>query len=226
MFVDGPEDKENVLTKELEACHKAGLTTILSREGLPIEGFGHHPNLRFPMQAQLHPLKYIKKLAELIEERGGQIYTRTYAKEIHGGKNAVVTTRDGFTVSCDSIVVATNTPINDLFAIHTKQYAYRTYVLALKYPIGKVEKALYWDTSDPYHYIRTDGDILIVGGEDHKTGQEPRPEQRYQYLEKWIRARFPFVEEVVQRWSGQVMEPMDSLGYLGHNPLDRNNVYD
>lgn len=225
LFIDGPDDKENILTKELEACQKAGLTTILSPEGLPIEGFGHRPNLRFSMQAQLHPLKYIKKLAEIIQERGGQIYTRTYAQEIQGGKKATVTTRDGFTVSCKSIVVATNTPVNDLFAIHTKQYAYRTYVLAFQIPEGKMEKALYWDTSDPYHYIRTDGNVLIVGGEDHKTGQEARPEQRYQHLESWVRARFPFAERVLQRWSGQVMQPMDSLGFLGHNPLDRNNVY-
>ena len=225
LFVDTPEDKENILIKELEACHKAGLTTVLSREGLPIEGFGHHPNLRFPMQAQLHPLKYIKRLAELIEERGGRIFTRTYAKEIRGGKGASVTTRDGFSVRCGSIIVATNTPINDLVAIHTKQYAYRTYVLAFKIPEGKMEKALYWDTSDPYHYVRTDVDVLIVGGEDHKTGQEAHPENCYQRLEMWTRARFPFAEHIVQKWSGQVMEPMDSLGFLGRNPMDNNNVF-
>ena len=73
-------------------------------------------------------------------------------------------------------VVATNSPINDRFAIHTKQAPYRTYAMAFTIPRGALSDGLYWDTLDPYHYVRLQPgpgstDYLIVGGADHKTGE-------------------------------------------------------
>ena len=125
--------------------------------------------------------------------------------------------------------MATNTPINDMFAIHTKQAPYRSYVMAFKIPKDSIKKAFYWDTLDPYHYIRVESgklfDLLIVGGEDHKTGQEDNPDLCYEKLEKWVRERFPIAGEIASRWSGQVMEPVDGLAFLGRNPMDEDNVY-
>jgi Rieske Fe-S protein len=82
-----------------------------------------------------------------------------------------------------------------------------------------------WDTAHPYHYVRLvsqdDGsEILIVGGEDHKTGQEDDAEDRYVRLELWARERFPGMGDVQFRWSGQVMEPVDTVAYIGRNPGD------
>ena len=117
------------------------------------------------------------------------------AEEFTDGAPAVVKTREGRKVSAAAVIVATNTPVNDWVKMHTKQAAYRTYVIALKVPQGAVTKALYWDTPDPYHYVRLQGagdaEVLIVGGEDHKTGQEENPEARFARLESWARERFP-----------------------------------
>ncbi len=213
----GNKDTESTLTKEFDACQRIGMKQVVYAKG---------NRLCFPRQVQLHPLKYLRRLAECISEGGGQIYTHSFADKFRGGPDSFVKTRDGFTVRCGSIVVATNTPINDLFAIHTKQYAYRSYVLAFEIPKGKIEKALYWDTEDPYHYVRLESDtILVVGGEDHKTGQESHPEHCYQRLESWVRQRYNFAGKILYRWSGQVMEPMDALGFLGRNPADYDNVY-
>jgi nitrite reductase/ring-hydroxylating ferredoxin subunit len=92
-----------------------------------------------------------------------------------------------------------------------------------------VTRGLYWDTGDPYHYVRLQRengyDVLIVGGEDHKTGQENDGNERFARLEQWTRARFPAALEVEYRWSGQVMEPVDGLAFIGRNPLDEDNVY-
>jgi Rieske Fe-S protein len=141
-------------------------------------------------------------------------------------------TKDGHTVTARHVVVATNTPVNDLVSIHTKQAAYRTYVIGLQIPVGSFTKALYWDTARPYHYLRLTSipvsdktfEILIVGGEDHKTGQAEATD-RYERLEQWARERFPRAGEVAFRWSGQVMETVDGLAFIGRNPNDHRNVY-
>jgi len=88
---------------------------------------------------------------------------------------------------------------------------------------------LYWDTLDPYHYIRlqslAERDILIVGGEDHKTGQADDCADRYARLEQWTHEHFPQAGAIEFRWSGQVMEPADYLAFIGRNPLDSDNVF-
>jgi Rieske Fe-S protein len=142
-------------------------------------------------------------------------------------------------VTARAIVVATNVPFNDLVAIHTKQAPYHTYVVGARMPPGTLTTALYWDTSDPYHYVRIQPmsnadlggdnndpfDLLIVGGEDHKAAQASDSEQRFSALERWMRQRFSAAGEVEFRWSGQVMETQDGLAFIGRNPLDADNVY-
>lgn len=223
------DENEDILEREYEAAHKAGLVDVQRLAFSPFNNIDIGPSLHFPRQMQLHPVKYLSALTNIILEGGGQIFTQSHVTEVHGGDNAFVKTVDNHIVYCSSIVVATNTPINDMFAIHTKQAAYRTYVLGFKILKGSFPDALVWDTLDPYHYIRVehqeDTDILIVGGEDHKTGQDDHPERRYRILEAWARKHISFLGEIAYQWSGQVMEPVDGLAYLGRNPMDEENVY-
>lgn len=231
-----PGESAEILERELAAAQRAGLINTELVKRAPLKQFDTGTALRFPNQAQFHPLKYLTGLAEAITRRGGQICTGTHAAQIEGGDNAVVTTADGRKVTCGAVVVATNTPVNDMVAIHTKQAPYRTYVIALRVPRGAVNKALFWDTPDPYHYVRllsdeaagngSNGqtDLLIVGGEDHKTGQEDKVD-RFGRLLAWARERFPEVGETVYQWSGQVLEPVDGLAFIGRNPLDADNVF-
>jgi glycine/D-amino acid oxidase-like deaminating enzyme len=129
-------------------------------------------------------------------------------------------------VDARAVVVATNTPFIDRLVMHTKQSGYRSYVLAFEVPRDSVPPLLLWDTGDPYYYVRLDGsepqsatDLLIVGGADHKVGQEEDPEERYAQIEAWTRQRYPMAAAVRYRWSGQVMEPADGVAFLGRNPL-------
>jgi len=175
-------------------------------------------------------LKYLTGLAGAIKRDGGRIYTGTHASKIEGGKAAHVETESGFVVRAGAIVVATNTPVNDLVSIHTKQAPYRTYVVGARVPRGSVPRMLLWDTEDPYHYVRLQSvdegsDVLIVGGEDHKTGQADDFDERFRRLENWTRERFPSVEAFEYQWSGQVMETVDGLAFIGRNPGDADNVY-
>ena len=227
LFVPPGESTEQ-LGEELRAAHRAGLHEVEYVERVPYEAYDFGAALRFPRQGQFHILKYIGGLAEAARRAGATIYTRTHADRIEGGGRARVETSGG-AVEAGAVVVATNTPVNDRVRIHTKQAPYRTYVVGARVPSGSVPTMLLWDTPDPYHYVRlqrADGhDLLIVGGEDHKTGQAFDFDERYRRLEEWARERFPMIELVEYRWSGQVMEPVDGLAYIGRNPLDADNVF-
>jgi glycine/D-amino acid oxidase-like deaminating enzyme/nitrite reductase/ring-hydroxylating ferredoxin subunit len=225
-----PGGSEEVLERELVAARVAGLKGVELVARAPLE-YDTGPCLRFRNQGQFHPMKYLNALAEAIVRRGGKIYTRSPVDQVEGGPDgARVATRAGHTVKADAVVVATDSPINDTFAMHTKQYPYRTYAIAFRVPKGSVQRGLYWDTEDPYHYVRLqrlndEEDYLIVGGEDHKTGQEADPEECFHRLKFWTRKRFGQAQRVEHSWSGQVQEPMDYLGYIGRNPGDHDNVY-
>jgi glycine/D-amino acid oxidase-like deaminating enzyme/nitrite reductase/ring-hydroxylating ferredoxin subunit len=223
-----PGDDPAQLEKELKAAHRAGLTDVSRVERAPIPTFDTGLALRFPRQGQFHVLKYLNAVAEAAKRRGARIFNGTHVDRIEGGKDAHVETSRGV-IKADAIVVATNSPVNDLVAIHTKQAAYRTFVVGARVKSGSVPQVLLWDTPDPYHYVRLQRanghDVLIVGGEDHKTGQANDAEERFHRLQQWTRERFPNVEGFEFQWSGQVMEPVDSLALIGRNPLDSDNVY-
>lgn len=237
LFLD-PTDKMDSLEKEIEATHRAGIlgTEILDRA--PIDSFDTGPCICFPDQAQFQPLKYLSGLAQAIVQKGGQICTGSHVQDI---KSDNIKTADGHFVSAKKIIIATNAPIIDRISkMYDKQIAYRTYAIGARIKKGSVPKALYWDTGDhrsknivkPYHYVRVqepddkDYDLLIVGGEDHETGNADDMDRRYAALESWTRKRFPIEGIVAEyRWSGQVLEPKDSMAFIGRNPSDkRKNV--
>ncbi|NUS60235.1 MAG: FAD-dependent oxidoreductase [Lysobacter sp.] len=225
---EGKTGDADELDREFEAARRAGLQVerVASPPGA-MRGFG--PALRFPQQARFHALEYTAGLARAIAQLGGRIHTHARVVDIDGGSNAGATLDNGARVQAEQVVVATNVPFNDRLAIHTKQAAYRTYVVALRLDPGSVPDALLWDTLDPYHYVRIaharHGTWLLVGGEDRKTGQDDAPLIHYEVLESWARDHFPMALDVGYRWSGQVVETIDGLGFLGHNPGFADNVF-
>jgi glycine/D-amino acid oxidase-like deaminating enzyme/nitrite reductase/ring-hydroxylating ferredoxin subunit len=210
------------LEREIEAARRAGVPGVERVPRAPLASFDTGPALRFPNQGQFHPLRYLAGLREAIERRGGAVHTGSRVEEVHEGAPCRVVVAGGREVLATDVVVATNTPFVDRVAIHTKQAPYRTFAVALRIAKGVVPRVLLWDTADPYHYVRlhSEGtsDLLIVGGEDHKTGQADDGEARLRRLVDWARDRFPAAGDVANRWSGQVLEPVDSLAFLGRNP--------
>lgn len=220
------------LRLECESASRAGLLGLEIMDRAPFTDFDTGPALRFPNQAQFNPTQYIQGLVERLKARGVRFFVRTHATEVKGGNPAVVKTGDGHEISAGAVIVATNTPFIDWVSIHTKQAAYRTYAIAAAIDDSALPRALFWDTENPYHYVRRQAhpsrpgeELLIVGGEDHKTGQEENPEKRYQLLEEWSREHFPQMGEVEFRWSGQVMEPVDGVAFIGPDPGGEENVY-
>src|SRR5438105_11511122 len=102
-----PGESTDVLEKEFTAAHNAGLKEVKRVERAPLEHFDTGPCLRFPQQAQFHPLRYLDALSQAIEKKGGRIFNHTHAAELKSGAPGHVTTSKGSAVSADAIAVAT-----------------------------------------------------------------------------------------------------------------------
>lgn len=219
-----------LLDDELAAAHRAGLTGVRLEESTPLP-FQAGPCLVFPWQAELDAGQYIAGLADAIARMGGRLHASTHATGIDEGAHVTVVTTKG-RIECEAAVVCTDSPVLGQVALHTKQEQYRTYVVGYEVPHGSFRRALYWDTVVPdsgYHYLRladvagSSNELLLVGGEDHRTG-EGDPLERIRKLEEWCSARFG-VSRPAYRWSGQVIEPADHLPFLGRYPGKGKNVY-
>lgn len=223
LFQGANFDKEK-LWKEVEAAKKCG-AQLEYVEAVPFLS-DQLPGLRFKNQAQFNPLKYIRGLIEAMSEMDVTIYEGTHIQDMRqeDRENWILLTDSGHQINAHHLIVATNTPVNNRFHIHTRQYAYRTYAMSFSVKEQASEDCLLWDTEDPYHYIRFADGYLIVGGEDHRTGQATDHDP-FSELEKWSRHKFSFIGEAIHKWSGQVFEPMDQIGFIGRNPGLEKNVY-
>jgi glycine/D-amino acid oxidase-like deaminating enzyme/nitrite reductase/ring-hydroxylating ferredoxin subunit len=204
------------LRKEFGAADRAGVPVELVDDvPLPFPTAG---GLRVARQAQFHPRAFLLPLAERIVARGGRIFEMTHMTGVTDGEPCVVETRNG-TVRARDVIVAAHVPANNWAALITKLPAYRTYAIGARGG-APIPRGLYWDTDDPYHYTRTqptpDGEVLIVGGEDHKTGTEAETLQHFESLLEYARSHFG-VEQAEYRWSGQIIEPVDGLPFIGLN---------
>jgi len=182
----------------------------------------HTPGVRYERQARFHPRKYLAGLARAIAERGGMIFENTSADEFHD--DAGLVKANGHAIGCDSVILATHNPLvghagflkATLF--QTKLVLYTSYAVAGRVKKGSVPDVLLWDTADPYHYFRLEprehDDVIVFGGEDHKTGQSDDTTACYERLEHALQAVVPGVE-IAHRWSGQVIETADGLPYIG-----------
>jgi glycine/D-amino acid oxidase-like deaminating enzyme/nitrite reductase/ring-hydroxylating ferredoxin subunit len=214
-------DEEDLLDKELEAAREAGLT--VEKLALAPTGLPQVPALKFSNQARFDPMAYLAGLAKAFEKRGGRIFSGCHVVGVQDGEPVSIELTGGATITASKVVVATATPINDRLTLHTKLAPYRTYAIAVPIEPGASPDVLAWDTTDPYHYVRLaehgDGTFVILGGEDHKTGQSDA-RTALARLEAWAVANYS-LGTVAFGWSGQVMETLDGLAYIGLNPGDK-----
>jgi len=180
------------------------------------------PGIRFDNQARIHPRKYLAGLVRVLQDMGVQIYEHSAAEEFSGDPLSAKV--NGNRITCGDIVIATHNPLVGVKSIvtatafQTKLALYTSYVIGGRVPAGTVPDALFWDTGDPYQYLRLDRhrdfDLVIFGGEDHKTGQASKPSECYKRLETTLTALLPQIE-ITHHWSGQVIEAPDGLPYIG-----------
>jgi len=178
--------------------------------------------MRVPDQAQFHPTLYLDGLAAAVDGGGSRIYETTHVSEITDGEPCRVVTDRG-TVTARDVIVASGVPISNRVFVHLKLAAYRTYAIAVRRQTVS-PPALIWDMKDPYHYLRgqmiDEIPYVIVGGEDHKVGENDDTTEPFARLEAYIQERLGVsVAPTDFRWSGQIIESADGLPYVGKNSL-------
>ena len=203
-----PEHDDEIKEMKEEAAKAKELGLAVSfKEGFAIRGWDGKVDQRdavvFDEQATFHPTKYmVGVLKWLAEQPNFSCYTRTRAISIEekglevlgfGSKEVHIGTEDGNTITCQNALEATCVPLQKLAVVAQMEY-FRTYCIAIRVPKDYVEDCVIYDEADPYHYVRFTAcdekdDYLVVGGCDHKVGQE-QEEGRFAELEQWTRDRF------------------------------------
>lgn len=208
------EDGVDELRTEHAALLRVGADAVLVDEApLP---FPVKAAIEIGSQAQLNPLAYVSGLAASCVRHEVGIYEDTRVVRVEEEDDGChVHTERGLEIVADAVFLATDSPLTRFF-LQTKIASYRSYVVA--FPWSESLRGLFWDTSDPYHYVRTaelDGRRwLIVGGADHKTGNETETESHVRELVAYARQRFGTAEPAMT-WSAQVVEPADGLPFIG-----------
>ena len=216
------------LEAEAKAARKLGVE-VETTTSVPLP-FPTTKGILFANQAQFDGVAYLQALARSIDGGGSYVFEQTRAVDISGESPTRVYTRQG-TIAAQTVVLATHTPIHDITKLQDVYLAavraipHQSYVLGVKLQ-SSTPNGLYWDTVDPYHYTRRYqhpelGELLIVGGADHRTGAEINTLECYEQLEAYVRLRYQ-VESIPFRWSSQWFEPTDGLPFIGKAPLHPN----
>src|SRR5258707_1584391 len=219
--VDGSSKKEaSSLKKEADLAAKLGFDAAY----LNSAPYFNLPAVRFANQAKFHPRKYLRSLVAKIPGNGSHVFEKSAASEFDAEKRRVKVNRSWITF--DRVLMATNNPLVGLASVtsatllQTKLSLYTSYALGARVPLNTVPEALFWDTRDPYDYLRIDRhrgfDYIVYGGEDHKTGQKKKTQNAYARLLARLRKIIPKAN-IDHRWSGQVICTPDGLPYIGEN---------
>ncbi|MDB6119720.1 MAG: puuB 1 [Verrucomicrobiaceae bacterium] len=217
--LDTPAEKEAPhLVEDFQAAADMGFDVSYVQSAPWVD----RPAVRFANMLKLHPRKYLEGLAQCIVSNGGQVYEESEATGFAEDSKSV--TCNGHRITYESVFIATHVPLQgktgtmSAMLLQTKLSLYSTYMVGAHIAAGSLPEALWWDTSDPYLYLRVDRhqgrDYLMVGGEDHKTGQEADTEGCYTRLIQKVLQLVPGAE-IDRRWSGQVIETNDGLPFIG-----------
>lgn len=216
------------LKKEAELASSFGIKASYVNElplNLPIKGA-----LKFENQAQFHPRKYMLGLTKAIVESGVQIFEYTRAMELDQDDdyNYIITTDNGSSITAKKLVIATHYPFYNKHKMYfSKIYQERSYIVAIKGK-EKFPGGMYINAEEPSRSLRgvySDGDeLVLVVGEDHKTGQGEDTNDHYKSLINFASEVFT-IEDIPYRWSTQDCMTLDGIPYIGQYSHDTPNLY-
>lgn len=225
------QDEKNItkIEDEYNAARSLGLPVSFKSQlplSIDIEGA-----VCFDNQAQFHPRKYLLALADIFVKNGGKIYENTTALDIHPGENCncITSIKGDIKVTSDKVIVTTQFPFYDGVGLYaTKMYAERSYVVAAKSP-NNFPGGMYISYEQPTRSIRAqpteNGEqLILIGGEHHKTGQDTKENDHYKNLILYASDNF-CAYDIPYRWSAQDYTVMDDIAYIGYITSRKQNIF-
>lgn len=201
----------DILEKEQSAAEKLGLSMELLKEcALPFPVAGV---LKLKNQAQFHPLKFLQAIAAELT-----IYEKTPVLSVK--ENVLHTSRH--TVTAEHIIFACHFPFVNVPGYYfARMHQSRAYLLALE---GAALPEGIWISAEESGYtLRTYNQITLFGGEDHRTGENPKG-TCYEKLREAAKQYFPSASEIAA-WSAQDCMTHDHLPYVGKFAKSEPNWY-
>jgi glycine/D-amino acid oxidase-like deaminating enzyme len=200
---------------EVSAAQRLGLPAAFTTDtDLP---YAVQAAIRIDDQAQFHPRKYCIGLARAIDGAGSAVYEATRALSVDEQDGRCTVETDHGTITAGFVVEATHLPFSDRGGFFARTHPMRSYALSARLD-GPVPQGMYLSVDTPSRSVRSarmDGEeVVILGGESHKVGQDPDTHERYAALEAWARREFP-VRSVDYRWSAQDYMPVDHVPFVG-----------
>ncbi|HYY96577.1 MAG TPA: FAD-binding oxidoreductase, partial [Pyrinomonadaceae bacterium] len=218
------DEEVSQVEAEVKAAVKLGLpASFVESTELPFPVKGA---VRFDNQAQFHPRKYLLALAERVAGGGSHVFEETRALDVEGGQTCTVKTSRG-TIRAKSVVFATHFPYQDPNVYFAAMHPVRSYVLGCRLN-GPAPQGMYVSVGTPHHSVRSNpyegGEIVMLGGEHHKTGQGGDTSDHYLRLEEWARANFD-IQSIEFRWSTQDQSTVDKVPYIGKLSAGSDHLY-
>ncbi|HZB74999.1 MAG TPA: FAD-dependent oxidoreductase [Solirubrobacteraceae bacterium] len=206
-----PEGSDmDAVTDEHEAARAAGLPTELVEDaGLPYPVAGA---VRLAEQLELHPVRYVRGLAEAIDGDGSVVLEGVRVRGVDDGTPCRITTT-GPTLTARHVVVATHYPLLDRGVFFARLEPQRSYCVAARVH-GEPTRTMAISAGSPTRSIRSHRELLIVGGEGHAAGAREATPERFAALEAFAREHWD-VAELTHRWSAQDPHAYDSLPVIG-----------
>lgn len=197
------------LSDEMEALSLMGFKASFEKT-LPIP-VGSYGAVKFSDQAEFHPVKFAKEIAD-----GLEIYENTFVKEFEG----TTVKTDKFKITAGKIVVATHFPfINNHGLYFMKLYQHRSYVLTLEN--ADIYDSMYVDDKKDGLSFRPYGDLLLLGGGDHRTGKRGG---NWEELRRFARYNYKS-SSVKYFWAAQDCMSLDGVPYIGQYSKNTPHIY-
>lgn len=214
------------IQKESETAAELGIKSTFLKE-IPLP-FKVKAAIRFDNQAQFHPRKYLLEIQKEIPGHGGYIFENTRIMDVKEGKPCTLVTEDGKIITAPKVIIASHYPCFDGKGMYfTRLYPERSYVLAVKIK-EKYSGGMYITAEDPGRSLRStnynDEELVIIGGEHHKTGQGENMNNHYVNLKKFVMDTFT-VTDIPWRWSTHDYSTPDDVPYIGNLTSNTPNVF-